>query len=588
MQKVSRLCYNPGMKTLIDCAMKREACDLLVRNARIYNVFTGDTEEGDLAVKDGIVVGIGKGYSAKQTYDAAGRILLPGLIDSHIHVESSMLTPEEFARLCVAHGTSAIVADPHELVNVCGVQGAEYLAEAFSRIGADGAAPLDVLLQLPSCVPATPFETSGAVVDARETREELARGMFFGLGEMMNYPAVAAADAEVLEKLEAARAMQKIADGHAPGVRGDALNAYLCAGIVTDHESLSREECCEKISRGMYVQLRCGSSANNAAQCASAMTAHNFRRFLLCSDDKNARDLAERGHMDDALRQIVAAGVPVHWAVCAATLNAAECYGLKGRGALAPGYRADFAVTEDLHSFRICTVFKAGRKVAENGAALFSAAQPYLPASVCNTVHVKDVSAADFRIRLSGGRARAMRVQPHGLVTEQSIVRVEQDADDIILKGTDLAKLAVVERHFAGGNIGLGLVEGYGLKGGAIGISVAHDSHNLVVLGDDNAAMARVVAILKEMGGGMALAGSDGKEACFPLEVAGLMSRRSAEEVARETARLSRQAHAMGVKACYEPFMTLAFLALPVIPHLKLTDRGLFDVDAFAFTELDV
>ena len=573
------------MKELIDCAMKRAACDLVVRGARIFNVFTGETETGDIAVKNGKIVGIGRDYKAAREYDGSGMVWLPAFYDAHIHVESSMLTPEEFARLACAHGTAGIIADPHELVNVCGVEGAEYLYKAFSRLDADGVRPLDVFMQLPSCVPATPFETSGALLGARETEEELAREEFFGLGEMMNYPAVLAGEGETLAKLEAAAEKGKPVDGHAPAVTGDALNAYLCAGIATDHESLTLSEMKEKAARGMYVQMRCGSSANNISLCKEAITPASFRRFLLCSDDKHAHDLLEKGHIDDALRRLVQSGVSPHHAVAAATLNVAECYRLRGRGAIAPYYLADMVGVEDLESFRVRAVFKRGVLVAENGKARFSA-EKYLPEAVLNTVRVKDVTPDDFRICVRSGRARAMTVEPCSLITDAVTVCVSTRGDDVVLAGTDLSKLAVIERHSASGNIGLGLVKGYGFSGGALGLSVAHDSHNLVILGDDNRAMARAAALLKKAGGGMALVHAGGEEV-FPLDVAGLMSSRPAEDAAAAAARLSALARGMGVKEGYDPFMTLAFLALPVIPHIKLTDRGLFDVDKFRFTNLE-
>ena len=573
------------MKQCIDCAMKRTPADLVIRNARIFNVFTGEIEAAEVAVKGDRIAGIGSGYAAAREYDAAGRILLPGLIDSHIHIESTMLTPEEFARIAVPHGTSAVVADPHELVNVCGVEGAEYVLQACERMRADGVSPLEVFLQLPSCVPATPFETSGARLDGRATAEELAKPDFFGLGEMMNYVGVIAGEEDTLAKLEAARALGKIADGHAPGVTGDALNAYLDADIATDHESLSAEEVREKIARGMYVQVRCGSSANNAAVCAPLITAENGARFLLCSDDKHAPDLMQKGHLDDALRQLVALGVPPLWAVRMATLNAAQCYRLRGHGAVAPGYFADMVVVDDVKEFRVRAVFKRGRLVAQEGTPLFTVGR-YLPAEVRGTVRVAPVTAESFRLPVGTRKARAIYVLPNELITREEIVPVHTKAGDVMLGG-DLLKLAVVERHFASGNIGLALVKGYGFHGGAMGISVAHDSHNLVVLGDDNAAMARVVELLRQAGGGMALVAGERQEV-FPLDVAGLMSSASCEEVAARTAHIAAIARAMGVKEGYDPFMTLAFLALPVIPHLKLTDRGLFDVDAFRFTDVEV
>ena len=574
------------MKRLIACATKQEKCDLVLRNVRLLNLFTGETEEGDLAIADGKIVGLGKGYPAKEEYDARGAYALPGLIDSHIHVESTMLSPEEFARLACAHGTTGIVADPHELTNVCGIAGAEYLAEAFSRIRKGEISPLDVWMQLPSCVPATPFETSGAAIDGKETARELERGCFHGLGEMMNYPAVIAGEEDCLTKLESAKRLGKVTDGHAPGVTGDALNAYACGGIATDHECLNAEECREKLSRGLYVMLRNGSSAHNVEENAKVIDAYNYRRFLLCSDDKNAHDLAACGHIDDALRKLVACGVPAAQAVATATLNPAECYGLKGKGALAPSYDADIVLVDDLTSFRVRAVFKAGVEIARDGKALFSCEEKYLPAAVRDTVRIKPCRAEDFRLRLKGDKAHAMRMIPHNLVTKDEIVCVKRTADDVAIKGTDLLKLAVVERHFASGNIGLGLVAGYGLRGGAIGISVAHDSHNLVILGDDNADMARVAALLERAGGGMALVCGE-EEKVFPLDIAGLMSSAPASEVVEKTAQISRRAKEMGVRDGYEPFMSLAFLALPVIPELKLTDRGLFDVVRFRLTEID-
>lgn len=566
--------------------MKREACDLVVTGAKILNVFTGETEAGDIAVADGKIVGVGRGYSAPRTYDAAGKIALPGFIDAHIHVESSLLSPEEFAAVAVPHGTSAVVADPHEIVNVCGIEGAEYLREAFSRLDASGVRPLDVYLQLPSCVPATPFETSGAAIGGRETERELSREIFHGLGEMMNYPAVLSAEEETVRKLAAARSFGKVADGHAPALSGDALNAYLCAGIATDHEALTAKECREKIARGLYIQLRNGSSAHNLEENCGAVNAYNYRRFLICSDDRNARDLSEYGHIDDALRKLVARGIPAVQAVAMATLNTAECYGLKGKGALAPSYDADIVLVNNLTEFRVDAAFKRGTLVAEKGKALFAHDKKYLPDCIRNTVRIGNVSEERFCIRTRSGKLRAMRVAPRGLVTEEEIVPVTSADGDIVLEHTDLCKLAVVERHFASGNIGLGLVKGYGLKGGAIGITVAHDSHNLVVMGDNNADMVRICALLQKSGGGMALV-CGREERVFPLDIGGLMSSMSADAVIKNTAELSRRAHEMGVKEYYEPFMTLAFLSLAVIPKLKLTDMGLFDVEKFAFTNLE-
>lgn len=575
------------MKQLIDCAMKREQCDLVIKGARILNVFTGDVEEAEIAVKGGRIAALGKGYEGKEVYDGSGLFVLPGLMDAHIHVESSLLSPEAFARLAVAHGTTGIVADPHELVNVCGIAGAEYVKEAFSRIRKEGVEPLDVFLQLPSCVPATPFETSGAVLNGTETAHEIERPLFHGLGEMMNYPGVLAADGDTLKKIEAAHEAGKVVDGHAPDVRGDALNAYLAAGIATDHECGSPEECGEKVARGMYVQLRNSSSAHNLEVNCAAVTPFNFRRFLACSDDKNAYDLANKGHMDDALRRLVARGVPAAEAVCMATLNIAECYHMQGKGAVAPSYDADLVLVDNLTDFNVQAVFKRGVLVAEHGKPLFEEGERYLPDAVKSTVRIRPVTADDFKLNIKSGKALAMTILPHTLVTEGEVVSVQTKDGDAVLENTDLLKLAVVERHFATGNIGKALLKGYGFRGGALAVSMAHDSHNLVVLGDDNAAMARAVQLLESIGGGMALVTKEGED-CFPLDIAGLMSSAPCEEVVARTGEISARAREMGVKDCYEPVMTLVFLSLLVIPRLKLSDKGLFDVDAFRFTSLEV
>ena len=553
------------MKQLIDCAMKREQCDLVIKGARILNVFTGDVEEAEIAVKGGAIAALGKGYEGKEVYDGSGLIVLPGLMDAHIHVESSLLSPEAFARLAVAHGTTGIVADPHELVNVCGIAGAEYVKEAFSRIRKafsrirkEGVEPLDVFLQLPSCVPATPFETSGAVLNGTETAHEIKRPLFHGLGEMMNYPGVLSADGDTLKKIEAAHEAGKVVDGHAPDVRGDALNAYLAAGIATDHECGSPEECAEKVARGMYVQLRNSSSAHNLEVNCAAVTPFNFRRFLACSDDKNAYDLANKGHMDDALRRLIARGVPAAEAVCMATLNIAECYHMQGKGAVAPSYDADLVLVDDLTGFNVKAVFKRGVLVAEHGKPLFEEGERYLPDAVKSTVRIRPVTADDFKLNIPSGKALAMTILPHTLVTEGEVVSVQTKDGDAVLENTDLLKLAVVERHFATGNIGKALLKGYGFRGGALAVSMAHDSHNLVVLGDDNAAMARAVQLLESIGGGMALVTKDGED-CFPLDIAGLMSSAPCEEVVARTGEISARAREMGVKDCYEPVMTLVF-----------------------------
>lgn len=575
-----------NMKHLIDCAMKREKCDLVIKGAKIFNVFTGEFEEGELAVKNGKIVGVGKDFLTDAVYDAKGLIALPSFIDAHIHVESSTLSPEEFASLSVPHGTGVIVADPHEIVNVCGIEGAEYIHDAFSRLHVNGVQPLDVCLQLPSCVPASPFETSGAVLGGVETEEEIGRDIFFGLGEMMNFPAVIGADGDNLLKLEAAHANHKIIDGHAPGVTGDGMNAYACAGIKTDHECLDRNDCLDKLAHGLYVQLRNGSSCHNIEENSKAMNEYNYRRFILCSDDRNAHDLKYTGEMDDALRRLVACGVPAARAIACATLNTAECYGLKSKGALAPAYDADIVLVKDVVSFGVEAVFKRGRLVAEHKKPLFAHDKRYLPSTVGSTVRIQPVPAESFKTDYQSGKARVMRIRPNGIVTEELIEEVVCKNGDVVLN-EGLNKLAVIERHFATGNMGKCLVRGYGIKGGALGITVAHDSHNIVIVGDNNEDMARVACLLEKAGGGMAMS-CKGKESVFALDIAGLMSSAPADEVIEKTKAITDKALEMGVEKGIEPFMTLVFLSLAVIPKLRLTDKGLVDVDIFSIVDTEV
>lgn len=567
------------LEQYIDAAVGRKKAETVLKNGRFVNVFTGEICEGDIAVEGGKIVGFGK-YAGETEYDIAGKIAVPGLIDAHVHIESSQLSPEEFARLVLPRGTTTAIADPHEITNVCGIAGAKYIADASKNT------PLEVKVMLPSCVPATAFETSGATLTGADTEKYIGADFIHGLGEFMNYPGVLYKDSEVIKKLAAARKAGKVIDGHAPATSGLGLNAYIAAGISTDHECTSPEEALEKVSKGMYVHLREGSATRNVAANCGAANAANLRRFLLCTDDRHAADLKAKGHLDNALRVAVAAGMNPVWAIIAATLNSAECYRLYGKGAIAPGYDADIAVFDDLKNFNCAMVFKGGRLVAKEGKALFKTGEKYLPAEVKNTVHVGNVAPDDFKIKLKGRRANVIRLLKDNVVTEKVVREIESENGDVKLCGTDLLKLAVVERHHGTGNIGLGLLEGYGLKNGAIALTIAHDSHNIIVLGDNNADMAAAVAELKRIGGGMAIA-EGGKAQSLSLDIAGLMSSLPAEEYIAQSEKLLEKAYSMGVSRDVEAFMSLSFLALLVIPSLKLSDRGLFDADKFELCSID-
>ena len=569
------------LKQYIDAAAGRTKADIVLKNASYVNVYTGRTDKGDIAKVGDRIVGVGK-YEGIKEYDVEGLTVLPGYIDGHVHIESSQLSPEEFASLIVPRGTTTIIADPHEITNVCGMDGVDYIIKASKNI------PLDVKVQLPSCVPATPFETSGAILSGKDIEEHICDDGVFGLGEFMNYPGVIDADPDVIRKLEAAHRAGKIIDGHAPAISGNALNAYLCGGISTDHECVSVEEIDEKISKGMYVHLRHGSSTRNLVSNCKAVNAANMRRFILCTDDRHAADLKEKGHIDDALRKAVAGGLDPIWAVTIATLNGAECYSLKDKGAIAPMKVADLVVVDNLKDFNAKYVFKDGKLVAEDGRPLFDTTRRYLPQSVLNTVHVDELKADDFRLKLKGRKARVMTILPGNVVTGCEIMDINSKDGDVDIVGTDVLKMAVVERHKHTGNIGKGLLKGYGFKGGAMGITISHDSHNIILLGDDNESMAKAANELARIGGGMVIADKKAdKVYSLTLDIGGLMSSRDAESLQRDSKALIERAYSMGVDREQEAFMSLAFLSLAVIPQLKLLDTGLFDVTKFAFTTVD-
>lgn len=569
------------LKQYIDAAAGRTKADIVLKNASYVNVYTGRTDKGDIAIVGDRIVGVGK-YEGIKEYDVEGLTVLPGYIDGHVHIESSQLSPEEFASLIVPRGTTTIIADPHEITNVCGMDGVDYIVKASKNI------PLDVKVQLPSCVPATPFETSGAILSGKDIEEHICDDGVFGLGEFMNYPGVIDADPDVIRKLEAAHRAGKIIDGHAPAISGNALNAYLCGGISTDHECVSVEEIDEKISKGMYVHLRHGSSTRNLVSNCKAVNAANMRRFILCTDDRHAADLKEKGHIDDALRKAVAGGLDPIWAVTIATLNGAECYSLKDKGAIAPMKVADLVVVDNLKDFNAKYVFKDGKLVAEDGKPLFDTTRRYLPQSVLNTVHVDELKADDFQLKLKGRKARVMTILPGNVVTGCEIMDINSKDGDVDIVGTDVLKMAVVERHKHTGNIGKGLLKGYGFKGGAMGITISHDSHNIILLGDDNESMAKAANELARIGGGMVIADKKAdKVYSLTLDIGGLMSSRDAESLQRDSKALIERAYSMGVDREQEAFMSLAFLSLAVIPQLKLLDTGLFDVTKFAFTTVD-
>ena len=549
--------------------------DLVLAGGRVVNLFDGRVEEVSVAVHQGLVVGLGA-YEGRRRVDLEGGYLVPGFIDGHLHVESTMLTPAQLARVLCARGTAAVVADPHEIANVMGLEGVRDMLAASQGL------PVDFFFMAPSCVPATHLETAGAELAAADLLQLTDHSRLLGLAEVMNFPGVVAGDGDMLDKLLAFASFPR--DGHAPGLAGRDLNAYLVAGPDSDHECTVLAEAREKLARGMWIMIRQGTAEHNLDALLPVVDAQSERRCLLVSDDKHPGDLARNGHLDATLRLAVSRGLDPVTALRLVTLNPARRFGLAGRGAVAPGYRADLVVLEDLEQFQVRQVFHAGRLVAEQGRCLVEVAENF-PAGSRQTVHLPPLDESSFQVPLGGGRVRIIELVPGQVATRQAVEPVP-GRDGLLCAdaGRDLALLAVVERHGRNGNLGHGLLRGLGMSRGALAGSVAHDSHNLVVAGMDPRSMLTAARAVAEMQGGLAVALGERVLARLPLPVAGLMSEAGLESVLAELEDLERAAG----QCCRleHPFMQLSFVALPVIPELRLSDQGLVDVTAFSLVDL--
>jgi adenine deaminase len=521
-------------------------------------------------------------YMGMVEVDGQGSYALPGLIDAHMHLESTMVRPSQFATSALPRGTTGVVADPHEVANVCGVAGIDFILADSSDI------PLDVYLMVPSCVPATDFETSGARLDANQINEIMSNPRVRGLGEVMAYPAVIAADYALLEKLGTVDSQRgQVADGHSPWVEGKDLCAYVAAGIASDHECSSPSELISRARLGMYVQIREGSACRNLEALLPAVNSANSRRMLFCTDDKHPEDIYATGHIDNCIRMAIDGGLNPITAIQMATINVAECYGLNSAGALAPGYQADILLVDDLQNFSPRAVYKLGKLVAKNGEALFNA-KNFIDVNVCNTVRTGELEQTCLELPLKKNKARVIGLRAHSVETDNLIEDVNViDGKFTYDPNLDILKLAVIERHKASGNIGLGLVKGFGLSKGAIASTIGHDSHNIIVIGCNDEDMLLAAQQLVRVQGGITIACAGEVLDTLPLPIAGLMSDDSVAEVREVVERMREQAYKLGVNREIEPFMTLSFLALPVIPALKLTDRGLFDVSAFSHVKIE-
>ena len=570
------------LKKLIQTASGEIPAETVIRNCRVLDVFTGDFTEGDIALVGGQIAGVGA-YRGEDEIDGGGRWAVPGLIDSHIHLESSYLSPEEFGRMVVPHGSTTVIADPHEIVNVCGIAGLDYMMSAAERTA------LDILFMLPSCVPATAFEHSGAEMKAAAMAEPLQREKVLGLGEFMNFPGLLSGDSDVLDKLLLAKAAGKLIDGHSPGLTGYGLNGYAAAGISGDHECGTVAAMAERLSLGMYVLLRQGSACHDLRRLIPGVTAANSRRCLLCSDDRQPKTILTEGHIDSHLRICVEEGLDAVTALRMATLNAAECFRLYDRGAIAPGYRADIVLLDDLQAFHVDRVWIQGRLAASGGEYLYPVERPDI-SPVAGSIRIKDFSEEKLKMRLKSRRVHVIELRPGSVETSKAVVEVELDehGEFVWSPEADVVKVAVVERHRQTGQAACGFLKGYGIRAGAIALSVAHDSHNVIVTGVSDQEMVYAVEKLREQNGGIALVKDGTVLESMPMPIAGLMSDRSGEWVAERLDRIHAAAREhLGISGSVEPVMTLCFMSLPVIPEIKLTDMGLFDVTKFKFIPVE-
>ncbi len=555
-------------KSKIQAALGTVKADLVLKNGLVFNVFTEQFEKKNLAVKDGYIVGLGE-YSGEVEVDLAGKAVVPGFIDGHVHLESSLISPREYCKTVLPHGTTTIVTDPHEICNVLGTVGFEYMLKETENL------PLDVFFMVPSCVPATSFDESGARLDSEAVKELLSKERVLGLAEMMNYPGVLGLEEDTLKKISATEQKKLCVDGHAPGLGGTLLNAYVAAGVVSDHECTNAEEAKEKIGCGQWVMIREGTACKNLDSLLPLFEKPYCDRCMLVTDDKHPGELKLEGHIDYSIRKAIAGGAPAEHAYKMASYNAASYFGLKHTGALAPGYLADFIVLEDVEHVKIHSVYRRGICAQDCLMELSGQTKEENPYArwAEESIHIPAVTADNFRLKKE--QEKVIGLVPHEILTTDegyaSEVSVEQD----------ICKLAVVERHQATGHIGVAFVKGYGLRQGAVATSIAHDAHNIIVAGTNDADMAYAVEQLKEMHGGMVLVENGKVLEALALPIAGLMCEMEAELVEDRLAALKERAYELGVKKDIDPFMTLSFASLAVIPELRLTTKGVVDVRMF-------
>lgn len=550
---------------IIAVAAGREKADLVLKNAKYLNVFSNEFLSGDIAVANGLIAGVGK-YDGKTEIDVSGKLVLPGFIDAHIHLESSMVTPAEFAKAVVAHGTTTVITDPHEIANVMGIDGVEYMIQASQNL------PIDVHFMMPSCVPATEIDESGAELDCKDIDLYLDNKKVLGLAEMMNYVGVINGDKNVLSKIVTSQAHHKKIDGHAPELSGNDLNAYIAAGVYSDHECSTFENALEKLRKGQFIMIREGTAAHNLKALMPLLTQQYYARCMFATDDKHPSDLLYGGHIDYIVKQALKNGADPIVALKTATHHAARYFLLNNKGAIASGYLADIVVVDNLEDFNVETVFKRGKLVFDGEVKDFSAptVDEKLAEKCFDTFHLDSVTPSSFKV---DGKLGLI-----GLVGGELLTRNLGTADKIDVEN-DILKIACIERHKGTNHIGVGYVKGYSLKSGAVATSVAHDSHNIITVGCNDDDIAVAVNAIKDSKGGIAVVENGKIKALLELPIAGLMSDEPLTTVNEKLENAKSSAYELGADKSIDPFMTLSFLSLPVIPSLRITTKGVFDAE---------
>lgn len=562
-------------------AGKKEKADLVIRNGKIVNVFTGEIMYGDIAVVDGIIAGIGI-YQGKEIIDAGGKYIIPGFIDGHVHIESSMLTPAEFAKVLLMHGVTTAITDPHEIANVAGTEGIKYMLETSEDL------PLTVHVMLPSCVPATPLDHNGATLEAEDLVPFMDHPRVLGLAEVMDFPSVYNGKEEMLKKLVSIQNHNGLIDGHAAGIDRESLNVYMASGIRNDHEATNKEEAKNRLDLGMYLMIREGTVAKDLEALLPVVTERNARRCIFVTDDKLIDDLYEEGSVDHCVRLAIEKGLDPITSIQMATINTAECFGMKDKGAIAPGYQADFILLEDLDTIKVDQVYVKGKCVVQQGELVEDFPTKKISNVSLPSIQTAEIQLEDFALPIKSSFCNVIEIIPNSIVTKHRKEIVDQKDGNFTPSITkDQLKLVVIERHRATGNIGKGIVKGFGITKGAIATTISHDSHNIVAVGVRDEDIFLAVEELKKINGGIVVVSDRKVIYSLPLPIAGLISEESFLTLYKQLQDLNGASKELGGYQHFNPFLTLSFLSLSVIPTIKLTDEGLFDFDTFSYIPIE-